>query len=93
MRRVADADYFVGIAQQALWILALVCAPVLIPALFAGLILGMIQAATSINEQTLAFVPKLIVVGICLALFGGAMLMLIADFTREMYARIPVLLR
>jgi flagellar biosynthetic protein FliQ len=90
---VADGDYFVGVAQQALWILALVSAPILVPALVAGLILGMIQAATSINEQTLAFVPKLIVVGICLALFGGAMLMLIADFTREMYARIPDLLR
>ncbi|MDB5683148.1 MAG: flagellar biosynthetic protein FliQ, partial [Sphingomonas bacterium] len=47
----------------------------------------------SINEQTLAFVPKLIVVGICLAIFGGAMLMLIADFMREMFARIPDLLR
>jgi flagellar biosynthetic protein FliQ len=90
---VADADYFVGVAQQALWILALVSAPILIPALVAGLILGMIQAATSINEQTLAFVPKLIVVGLCLALFGGAMLLLVADFTREMYARIPDLLR
>jgi len=90
---VADADYFVGIAQQALWILALASAPILVPALVAGLILGMVQAATSINEQTLAFVPKLIVVAVCLALFGGAMLMLIADFTREMYARIPDLLR
>lgn len=90
---MADADYFVGVAQQALWILALVSAPILIPALVAGLILGMIQAATSINEQTLAFVPKLIVVGLCLALFGGAMLLLVADFTREMYARIPDLLR
>jgi flagellar biosynthetic protein FliQ len=90
---MADADYFVGVAQQALWILALVSAPILIPALVAGLILGMIQAATSINEQTLAFVPKLIIVGLCLALFGGAMLLLVADFTREMYARIPDLLR
>lgn len=90
---MADADYFVGIAQQALWILALASAPILIPALAAGLILGMIQAATSINEQTLSFVPKLIIVGIALALFGGAILMLIADFTREMYARIPDLLR
>ncbi|MDB5684815.1 MAG: flagellar biosynthesis protein FliQ, partial [Sphingomonas bacterium] len=85
---MADADYFVGIAQQALWILALASAPILIPALVVGLILGMVQAATSINEQTLAFVPKLIVVGICLAIFGGAMLMLIADFMREMFARI-----
>ena len=87
------ADYFVGIAQQALWILALASAPILIPALAPGVILGMIQAATSINEQTLSFVPKLIIVGIALAIFGGAILMLIADFTREMYARIPDLMQ
>jgi flagellar biosynthetic protein FliQ len=89
----AGADYFVGIAQQALWILALASAPILIPALAAGVILGMIQAATSINEQTLSFVPKLIIVGISLAIFGGAILMLIADFMREMYARIPDLMQ
>ena len=90
---MADADYFVGVAQQALWILALATAPILIPALAAGLILGMIQAATSIQEQTLSFVPKLIVVGVCLALFGGAILILIADFMRDMFARIPDLMR
>ena len=86
-------DYFIGIAQQALWILALAAAPILIPALLAGLVLGMIQAATSINEATLSFVPKLIVVAICLALFGGAILMLIADFTQDVFARIPELTR
>ncbi|MFC3714116.1 flagellar biosynthesis protein FliQ [Sphingoaurantiacus capsulatus] len=86
-----SADYFIGVAQQALWVLALATAPILIPALIAGLVLGMIQAATSINEQTLSFVPKLIVVAICLALFGGAILVLIADFTREIFDRIPEL--
>jgi len=85
----ASPDYFIGVAQQALWVLALATSPILIPALVAGLILGMIQAATSINEQTLSFVPKLIVVGVCLALFGSAILMLLADFTRDMFARIP----
>lgn len=90
---IAGPDYFVGVAQQALWILALASAPILVPALAAGLILGMIQAATSINEQTLSFVPKLIVVGVALAVFGGAILLLIADFTREMFARIPELMR
>jgi flagellar biosynthesis protein FliQ len=93
MDSVASADYFIGIAQQAMWILALASAPILIPALVAGVILGMIQAATSINEQTLSFVPKLIVVGFALALFGGAIMMLLADFTREMFARIPDMLR
>jgi flagellar biosynthetic protein FliQ len=85
--------YFIGVAQQALWILALASAPILIPALVAGLVLGMFQAATSINEATLTFVPKLIVVGICLAIFGGAIMMLIADFTQDIFARIPELTR
>jgi flagellar biosynthetic protein FliQ len=86
-------DYFIGVAQHALWVLALACAPVLIPALIVGLVLGMIQAATSVNEQTLTFVPKLIVVAICLALFGGAIMMLVADFTQDIFARIPELTR
>ncbi|WCT72908.1 flagellar biosynthetic protein FliQ [Sphingomonas naphthae] len=93
MDSAATADYFIGVAQQALWVLALATSPILIPALAAGLILGMIQAATSINEQTLSFVPKLLVVGLCLVLFGGAILMLIADFTRDIFARIPDLVR
>jgi flagellar biosynthetic protein FliQ len=93
MDSASSPDYFIGLAQQAMWVLALASAPILIPALVAGVILGMIQAATSINEQTLSFVPKLIIVGVALALFGSAIMMLLADFTREMFARIPDMLR
>lgn len=93
MDSVVEADYFIGVAQQALWVLALGAAPILIPALVAGVILGMVQAATSINEQTLSFVPKLIVVAICLAVFGGSIMILVADFTREIFARIPDIVR
>jgi flagellar biosynthetic protein FliQ len=87
-----NADFFVGLAQQALWIAAIATAPILIPALVAGVLIGMIQAATSINEATLSFVPKLIIVGATLAIFGASILMLIADFTREVFERIPDLL-
>lgn len=93
METAASPDYFIGVAQQALWVLALCVTPILIPALITGLIVSMIQAATSINEQTLSFIPKLIVVGVCLALFGGAMLYLIADFTKDIFARIPDLVK
>lgn len=93
MDSAATADYFLGVAQQSLWVLALASAPILLPALVAGLILGMIQAATSINEQTLSFVPKLIVVAVALALAGGTIMVMLTDFTRDMYARIPDLLR
>jgi flagellar biosynthesis protein FliQ len=88
-----DQDYFIGMAQQALWILALGSAPILIPALISGVILGMVQAATSINEQTLSFVPKLIVVAIALAIFGSSIMMLLADFTKDVFAQIPLLVR
>lgn len=88
-----DSDYFIGVAQQALWVLALAAAPILIPALIAGVVLGMVQAATSINETTLSFVPKLIVVAVCLALFGSSIMILLVDFTRDMFARIPDIVR
>jgi flagellar biosynthesis protein FliQ len=88
-----EADHFVGVAQQALWILALGAAPILVPALLAGVFLGMIQAATSINEQTLSFVPKLMVVAVCLALFGSSILVLLTDFTRDIFTQIPTLTR
>ncbi len=88
-----DADYFLTVARQAMWILALAAAPILLPALLSGLILGMIQAATSIQEQTLSFVPKLIVVAISLMVFGGMILGLIGDFTISIFERIPDLVR
>ena len=88
-----DQDFFINVAQRALWILALGSAPILIPALIAGVILGMVQAATSINEQTLSFVPKLIVVAITLAVFGSSIMILLADFTRDIFAQIPMLVR
>ncbi|MDQ2892015.1 MAG: flagellar biosynthesis protein FliQ [Pseudomonadota bacterium] len=88
-----DADYFLTIANQTMWVLALAAAPILIPALLAGLILGMVQAATSINEQTLSFVPKLIVVAVALMIFGGLIMGLLTDFTIGMFERIPDLVK
>jgi len=88
-----EADMFIDAAQHALWVLALGAAPLLIPMLVVGVLLGMVQAATSINEATLSFVPKLIVFGVCLAFFGGAIMMLMVDLTQDMYARIPELVR
>jgi flagellar biosynthesis protein FliQ len=88
-----DASYFLSVANQALWVLALATAPILIPALVAGLILGMIQAATSINEQTLSFVPKLAVVGVSLVIFGGLIFGLLSDFTIGIFERIPDLVK
>ena len=56
-----------------------------------GLFIGIIQAATSINEMTLSFIPKLIAMALALLLFGSWMLVTLVDFTRSIFERIPTL--
>jgi flagellar biosynthetic protein FliQ len=86
-------DELVPLGQHALVALALILAPVTIPALVVGLLLGLVQAATSINEATLTFVPKLFVVLLSLALFGGAMLGMGQELFLEVFERIPAMAR
>lgn len=88
-----DADYFLTVANQTMWVLALASAPILIPVLVSGLLIGMVQAATSINEQTLSFVPKLVVVALAILIFGSLILGLLSDFTVGMFERIPDLVK
>ena len=88
-----EADFFVASASHTMWILALACMPLLIPTLVVGVLIGMVQAATSINEATLTFVPKLIVFALVIVLFGSAILVLLTDFTQDIFARIPELVR
>ena len=88
-----DSGYFLTLADQTMWVLALAAAPILIPVLVSGLVIGMVQAATSINEATLSFVPKLIVVAVSILIFGSLILGLLSDFTVGMFERIPELVR
>jgi len=76
-----------------MWVLALAAAPILVPVLVSGLVIGMIQAATSINEQTLSFVPKLIVVAVSILIFGSLIVGLLSDFMVSMFERIPDLVK
>ncbi len=77
-----------ALADRMLWVTALVAAPVLLASLAVGLVIGIIQAATSVSEQTLTFVPKLIVIALVLVVMGGAMMGLIADFMQDIFAEI-----
>lgn len=83
-----DGASLFALFDRMLWITALVAAPILVATLTIGLLVGVIQAATSINEQTLTFVPKLAVAAVVLVFFGGAMFGLIADFAREIMGEI-----
>ena len=80
-----------ALADQTLWVTALIVGPVLIAALSVGLIVGIIQAATSVNEQTLTFVPKLAIVAVVFVLLGGTMMALLSDFTREIFAQVAAI--
>lgn len=77
-----------AMADRMLWVAALVAAPVLIASLAVGLVVGIVQAATSVNEQTLTFVPKLAVTALVLVVFGASMMGLISDFAEEIFATI-----
>ncbi len=84
-----DTAMVVDLARQALWITMLISAPMLLVALGVGLIVGIFQAATSINEQTLSFIPKLLTLGLTAAVFGGWMINSLVDYTKVLYGRIP----
>jgi flagellar biosynthetic protein FliQ len=77
------------LARQALWMTMLISAPMLLVALVVGLIVGIFQAATSINEQTLSFIPKLLALGLTAAVFGGWMINSLVDYTKVLFGRIP----
>jgi flagellar biosynthetic protein FliQ len=81
----------VDLGRSALWAVMIIASPMLVVALGVGLFIGVIQAATSINEMTLSFIPKLLAMGITLALFGGWQLSMLVDYTRDIYKRIPAL--
>ena len=85
-------DTVIDLSQQALYLIALITAPMLLSALAIGLLIGMFQAATSINEQTLSFIPKLMVLLLSILIAGPWMLNLLLSFTRRLYIGIPGLI-
>ena len=85
-------DTVMHLASQTLWMTILIAAPLLLSALAIGLLVGMFQAATQINEMTLSFIPKLGILVIALFVFGPWMLRTIVAFPRRLIQNIPMLL-
>jgi flagellar biosynthetic protein FliQ len=81
-----------AIGTHALRIMIMLSAPLLLVALAVGLLVGVFQAATQINEMTLSFIPKLLAVSATLAIAGPWMLNLLVSYTRELITSIPSLL-
>lgn len=81
----------VQIVRQAFYYLFLIAGPVLLISLIVGLMISIFQAATSISEQTLTFVPKLIIVMVLIVLLLPWIISLMKTFTVEMFNMIPTL--
>jgi flagellar biosynthesis protein FliQ len=84
-----DTELVKDIMIQSMWLTTLISLPVLGASLIVGLIVSILQATTSIQEQTLSFVPKLIAIVVALIIFGGWMTGSLMDFTTQIFELIP----
>ena len=78
-----------GIGQHALVVTLMIAAPLLLTALAVGLLVGVLQAATQINEMTLSFIPKLLALAAVLVIAGPWMLALLVDYVQRLFTSIP----
>jgi flagellar biosynthetic protein FliQ len=85
-------DSVMSIARHALEVMLLLAMPLLLAALVVGLVVGIFQAATQINESTLSFIPKLIGVAVVLMIGGSWMLQTLVTYTRDLFMSIPRLM-
>jgi flagellar biosynthetic protein FliQ len=81
-----------SIARDALWLTLLLASPLLLAALAVGVLVGVVQAATQINEMTLSFIPKLLALAAVMIALGPWMLRTLLEYTRQLIESIPGLL-
>ena len=84
-----NPESVVTIGQQALTVMLLLAAPMLVTSLVIGLFVSVLQAATQINEMTLSFIPKLIGTFLALVIAGPWMLTFFVDYLRRLFESIP----
>jgi flagellar biosynthetic protein FliQ len=75
--------------QEGIYLILRLALPLLLTALIVGLIVAILQATTTIQEQTLTFVPKVVAIMLMLAFLGGWMFSTLGEYTRELFRRIP----
>ena len=78
--------------REALWLTAVIVAVIVVPSLVVGLLVAMFQAATQINEQTLSFLPRLLVILLTLIFAGPWLLRELMEFTQTLIMNIPMLI-
>jgi flagellar biosynthetic protein FliQ len=86
-----NVDTVIALIRQALEVGMLSAGPLLLASLVTGLLISIFQAATQINEMTLTFIPKLVVMFLVLVILGPWMLTLLVDYVVRLYGSIPTL--
>ncbi len=79
----------IEITNEAMKVALMLAAPMLMGALIIGILVSLFQAVTQINEQTLSFIPKILIIVAALVFFSPWMLETLTEFTRETFLRIP----
>lgn len=82
----------INLGQQALTVTVSIAAPLLMTALGLGLVIGMFQAATQINEMTLSFIPKLLGLVVVLFVIGDWLIQFMTTYMKELFTNIPNLI-
>jgi flagellar biosynthetic protein FliQ len=82
-------ESFVEIMRDAMFIIILIVSAVILPGLLIGLVVAVFQAATSINEQTMSFLPRLVITLLALSWLGSWLTTKMMDFTNELVLSIP----
>ncbi|TWT27836.1 flagellar biosynthesis protein FliQ [Planomicrobium sp. CPCC 101110] len=85
-------DTVLKLAEQSIYTILILSAPMLLIALGVGLLVSIFQAMTQIQEQTLAFVPKILAVFLSIIIFGPWMLTILLDYTRNLFQQLPQLI-
>ncbi len=83
-----NSEFVISMAEKAVYVTLMISAPLLAIALLVGLIVSIFQATTQIQEQTLAFIPKIVAVLLALIFFGPWMLSTILSFTTELFSNL-----
>ena len=84
-----SVDFIADLANRALWVTLLVSAPILWLGLIVGVLVSIFQAVTQIQEMTLTFIPKIIAIFIAVLIFGKWMMLILLNFTSNLWINLP----
>jgi flagellar biosynthetic protein FliQ len=88
-----ENEFAIEVVNQAIRVTLMLAAPMLLAALFVGVLVSIFQAVTQINEQTLSFIPKILVIIAALVIFSPWMMETMVTYTQDLFTSIPELIR